>query len=111
MNRGRQIYHLAVFLSWIFASTTLLQGCASLLLNKGFPQYAGQIQSLPLHSSVEVIRDKWGVPHIYAKDEHDLMMAQGFVHAQDRLWQMEVTRRLAQGRLSEIAGKDTLMVD
>lgn len=111
MNRGRQAYCLAVFLSWIFASTILLQGCASLLLNKGFPQYAGQIQSLPLHSSVEVIRDKWGVPHIYAKDEHDLMMAQGFVHAQDRLWQMEVTRRLAQGRLSEIAGKDTLMVD
>ena len=111
MNRGRQAYRLAVFLSWIFASTILLQGCASLLLNKGFPHYAGQIQSLPLRSSVEVIRDKWGVPHIYAKDEHDLMMAQGFVHAQDRLWQMEVTRRLAQGRLSEIAGKDALMVD
>jgi penicillin amidase len=111
MNRRGQGFRLAVFLSWILAGAILLQGCASLLLNKGFPLHAGAIQKLPLHGPVEVIRDKWGTPHIYAQDEHDLMVAQGFVHAQDRLWQMEVTRRLAQGRLSEIAGKETLMVD
>lgn len=52
-----------------------------------------------------------GNPHIYAEDEHDLMVAQGFVHAQDRLWQMETARRLAQGRLSEIAGERSLMID
>ncbi|MDH7498836.1 MAG: penicillin acylase family protein [candidate division NC10 bacterium] len=111
MNREGQAFRLAVFLSWILGSTVFLQGCASLLLNKGFPQQAGEIQRVPLHGPVEVIRDPSGIPHIYAQDEHDLMVAQGFVHAQDRLWQMEVTRRLAQGRLSEIAGEETLMVD
>ena len=53
---------------------------------------------------VRVVRDRWGVPHIYARNLDDLFMAQGFVIAQDRLWQMELARRLAQGRLSELIG-------
>ena len=62
-------------------------------------------------ASVEVIRDRWGVPHIYAQSIHDLLFAQGFVHAQDRLWQMEFQRRLVAGRLSEMLGSETVPVD
>jgi penicillin G amidase len=57
-----------------------------------------------LDSAVEVRRDRWGVPHIYAKTQHDLFFAQGFVAAQDRLWQMEMWRRVGQGRLAEVLG-------
>jgi len=88
-----------------------LQGCSSLVLNRGFPQYEGSIPGLPLHGSVEMLRDSWEIPHIYAKDEHDPMVTQGLIHAQDRLWQMETVRRLAQGRLSEITGERSLMID
>ncbi|HEV8658866.1 MAG TPA: penicillin acylase family protein [Thermoanaerobaculia bacterium] len=54
---------------------------------------------------VKVIRDKWGVPHIYAQNQHDLFFAQGFVQAQDRLYQMEVWKRAGQGRLAEVFGE------
>ena len=64
-----------------------------------------------LASKVEIIRDKWAVPHIYAKSESDLFYAQGFAHAQDRLWQMDLWRRIANGRLSELFGKKTLEAD
>lgn len=57
-----------------------------------------------LRDSVEVIRDRWGVPHIYAHNIDDLFFAQGYVQAQDRLWQMEMYRRTYEGSLSEIMG-------
>lgn len=57
-----------------------------------------------LRARVDVIRDKWGIPHIYAKNQHDLFFAQGFVQAQDRLYQMEVWKRAGQGRLAEVFG-------
>src|SRR5215472_10606489 len=57
-----------------------------------------------LHHSVRVQRDRWGVAHIYAHDQHDLFFAQGFVTAQDRLFQMELWKRAGQGRLAEILG-------
>jgi penicillin amidase len=60
---------------------------------------------------VEAIRDPWGVPHIYAGNTLDLMSAQGYVHAQDRLWQMDFQRRLVAGRLSEVLGAETVPVD
>jgi penicillin amidase len=57
-----------------------------------------------LTEPVEVLRDRWGVPHIYAANVDDLFFAQGYTIAQDRLWHMEMTRRVAQGRVAEIAG-------
>ncbi len=75
------------------------------------PKTEGEIQIKGLRAPVRVFRDRWGVPHIYAENEHDLFMAQGFVQAQDRLWQMESNRRLAAGRLSEIIGPPTLGLD
>jgi len=75
------------------------------------PKLEGNIKIDGLKAAVEVIRDKWGVPHIYAQSLQDLLMAQGFVHAQDRLFQMEMFRRAARGKLSEMIGKDGIEVD
>jgi penicillin G amidase len=69
-------------------------------------QLDGVIQVTGLDSAVEVRRDRWGVPHIYAKTVHDLFFAQGFVAAQDRLWQIDMWRRIGEGRLSEVLGPD-----
>ncbi len=78
---------------------------------KNLPNYNQSIISEHLTEKVEIIRDKWAVPHVYAQNENDLYFAQGYIHAQDRLWQMELTRRVVAGRLSEVIGKDTLAVD
>ena len=64
----------------------------------------GTIDVPGLDSAVEVRRDRWGIPHIYARTQHDVFFAQGFVAAQDRLWQMDIWRRTAEGRLAEVLG-------
>lgn len=71
----------------------------------------GKIQVVGLREPVEVLRDRWGVPHIYARSQHDLFFAQGFVAAQDRLFQMELWKRAGQGRLAEILGASALPRD
>ena len=60
-----------------------------LVVPQAFPQVEGAISLPGLNAPVDVYRDPMGIPHIYASTEHDLLMAQGFVHAQDRFWQME----------------------
>jgi penicillin amidase len=67
-------------------------------------QLDGELRVAGLDSAVEVRRDTWGVPHIYARTAHDLLFAQGYVAAQDRLWQMEMWRRQGEGRLAEVLG-------
>jgi len=64
----------------------------------------GTLKLSGLEHPVTVLRDPWGVPHIYAQNQHDLFFAQGFVAAQDRLFQMELWKRVGQGRLAEIFG-------
>ena len=59
----------------------------------------------------EVLRDEFGVPHIYAETEHDLFFLHGFCQAEDRLWQREGLRRVAAGRVSEMMGPSALTVD
>ena len=71
----------------------------------------GAITLPGLRADVRVIRDNWGVPHIYAQSAYDLFFAQGFVIAQDRLWQMEMWRRAADGRLAEILGPSAVERD
>jgi penicillin G amidase len=68
-------------------------------------QTSGQVALPGLAKPVEVLRDPWGVPHIYAQTTDDLFFAQGYVAAQDRLWQMEMWRRTGEGKLSEILGR------
>src|SRR5262245_12363688 len=73
-------------------------------LQTPLPQIDGTLKVPGLDSAVEVRRDKWGVPHIYAKTVHDLFLAQGFVAAQDRLWQMDMWRRQGEGLMAEVLG-------
>jgi len=68
------------------------------------PQTAGAVDLPGLSAPVEVIRDKWAIPHIFAQTETDLLRAMGYVHAQDRLFSMDFFRRLATGRLAEVVG-------
>ena len=67
-------------------------------------QTDGTMQIRGLERPVTVIRDEWGVPHIYAETQADLFFAQGFVAAQDRLWQMDLWRRIGEGKLAEVIG-------
>lgn len=76
-----------------------------------YPVYNGEIKIKNTTEDVTIYFDEIGVPHINAKNQRDAYIALGYVHAQDRLWQMELTRRIAAGRLSEIFGKKLLKVD
>jgi len=78
---------------------------------QSFPQTGGTLKLAGLSGNVEVIRDKFGVPHIYADTPADLFRAQGFVQAQDRFFQMEFWRRIGQGRISELFGASALSQD
>ncbi|MEX1187706.1 MAG: penicillin acylase family protein [Bacteroidia bacterium] len=89
----------------------LVAGGIYFWLNSLKPEYTGEISIKGLKSQTEVIYDKWGVPHIYAKNETDAYFALGYVVAQDRLFQLEMIRRLASGRLSEVLGSDMLQSD
>ncbi|WP_413999409.1 penicillin acylase family protein [Flavobacterium sp. W1B] len=75
------------------------------------PKYEGKVELKNIQKETTVYFDDFGVPHIYANNAKDAMTALGYVHAQDRLWQMELMRRIAPGRLSEIFGKVTLKND
>lgn len=81
------------------------------LARRALPREEGRIEVPGLRGNVEVRRDRWGVPHIRAGERLDMHFVQGFVHAQDRLWQMHFYQRVVSGRLSEFAGEDTLPVD
>ena len=80
-------------------------------LRQSLPQLDGEARVKGLSGAVEIVRDKEGVPHIRAANERDGWFAVGYVHAQDRLWQMEFQRRIAQGRLSEFLGERSYDVD
>lgn len=75
------------------------------------PDYSGNITLPGIENETSVYFDDYGIPHIYAQNQYDATTALGYVHAQDRLWQMELMRRIAPGRLSEIFGKDMLKND
>ncbi|MES2796794.1 MAG: penicillin acylase family protein, partial [Bacteroidota bacterium] len=75
------------------------------------PNLNGELKISGLKEKVEVLYDNYGVPHIYANNEEDAYFAFGFVHAQDRLFQMEIVRRLADGRLAELFGEKALASD
>ncbi len=97
----------------------MVAGALGLLLVAGFylylrqslPQTKGEIRLPGLGASAEVLRDRYGIPHIFAGSVEDASFALGFVHAQDRLWQMEMSRRIASGRVAEIVGPGGLETD
>ncbi len=95
----------------IVVLVTLLLIGATWFVRRSFPATKGNLQVSGLQSPVRVYRDSWGIPYVYAQNNHDLFFAQGYVHAQDRLWQMDFHRRIGEGKLSEIFGKTTIKTD
>jgi penicillin amidase len=89
----------------------LVVGARSVVLRRPFPRTKGRVEVEGLQAPAEIIRDSNGVPHIYAESMEDLFFAQGYVHAQDRFWQMDFFRRAAAGRISELFGEAVLGVD
>jgi penicillin amidase len=97
-------------LGLLAAASLLLAGCSSFFQTSA-PQREGSLVAAGLSAPVEVVRDAYGIPHITASNDHDLYFAQGFVHAQDRLFQMDMERRVARGELAEIYGEQALPAD
>lgn len=99
------------FTGWLTALLAALLAGAYLYLRQSLPKTAGEIHLAGIVAPVEVLRDRYGIPHIFAGSLEDASFALGYVHAQDRLWQMEMSRRIAAGRLSEIVGAGGLETD
>ena len=78
---------------------------------RSFPQVEGELQIPSLNDTVDIYRDEMGVPTIYAETVHDLFFAQGFIHAQERFWQMDTWRHIGSGRVSEMFGESQLETD
>ncbi|MEM7544432.1 MAG: penicillin acylase family protein [Pseudomonadota bacterium] len=108
----RTIFKVLLWLTTsLFILALIALGLAWYLMSGSQVDYAATHRIVGPQGEIEIVRDANAVPHIYATSDHDAYFAMGLVHAQDRLWQMELTRRGAQGRLSEIFGPATLDVD
>ncbi|HMO71408.1 MAG TPA: penicillin acylase family protein, partial [Paracoccaceae bacterium] len=81
------------------------------VLSRSIPDYDARLTLRGISGPVEIVRSNANVPHIFAQNDEDAFFALGFAHAQDRLWQMTMLRRTAQGRLSEVFGERTLRID
>jgi penicillin G amidase len=101
-----------IYLTVIALSLLVLVGeGAYVYLRQSLATVEGEVKLTGLQAAAEIIRDHHAVPHIYAGNKHDAHFALGYVHAQDRLWQMEMNRRIAAGRLAEILGESALDTD
>ena len=80
-------------------------------VRRSFPQVSGEVALAGLKSEVKVLRDERGIPQIYATSSADLFYAEGYVHAQDRFWEMDFRRHITAGRLSELFGKSQVETD
>ena len=111
-DMGGAVRRILKTLAWLILALLLLAGAAGIRYwRASLPKVDGNLKLAGLHGTADIVRDRDGVPHIYAKDSDDAFYALGFVHAQDRLWQMEMNRRIAAGRLSEILGPGALDTD
>jgi len=109
MSRGLKIVVgilLALLLIAIVAFATLRW-----FTTQALPRTRGTVEVAGISETIEIVRDEFGVAHIYADNTDDLYFAEGYVHAQERFWQMEFQRRTAAGRLSEFFGDPTLDID
>jgi len=102
---------LLLFVGSAPATQTKPPATLDALAKGSLSQIEGSIPAAGLQAPVDVVRDRWGVPHIYAQSTEDLYFAQGYVMAQDRLWQMEMWRRSAEGRLAEVLGPGAVARD
>ncbi len=92
----------------------LLVGLGAVVYNSWtrgpLPQHSGTITVAGLQDTVEILRDEWGVPHIYASNPYDLFFAQGYTQAQDRWWQMEFSRHTGRGSIQELTGQSNAVM-
>lgn len=105
----KKLFKIAVISALFF-----LSGCLVFFFvhfYRSIPKIKGTVSLTGLEADVKIIKDSWGVPHIFAQNEKDIFFACGYVHAQERMWQMELTRRAGLGKLSEIFGRKTLERD
>jgi penicillin amidase len=109
---GKVLFGTVIVLVFLGAITALIApSLVRKTAKKSFPVMEGEIQIPGLDGSVRIYRDGYGVPHIFASTHHDLFFSQGYVHAQDRFWQMDFWRHLGAGRLAELVGKPMLETD
>ena len=109
---------MAVIFRWLVRLTALLIVLSVMgtvlvywLASRSLPDYNDEVAVYGLNAPVEIVRDNANVPHIFGAVDEDVFFGLGFAHAQDRMWQMIMLRRTAQGRLSEVFGGATLNVD
>ncbi len=110
-RRGRWRVRLVMLAAILVVLVGDVALAGTLIVNAAFPQVSGTIHLAGPNGPITVIRDHYGVPHIQAGDIHDALFAQGYVTAQDRLWQMDFNRRIAAGRLAEIFGAQEVDAD
>src|SRR6187200_2547639 len=113
-RKGTRGIEQTALVGGVVSAGLLASGAAILwhrLMRRPLPQVKGTIEVDGLHGRVRIRRDRWGVPHIEVEEREDLYFAQGYCHGQDRLGQMDFYRRVVEGRVAEIAGKEGLAVD
>ncbi len=104
----RLVKLIVVLLSLVIVALAVL---GAVTTQRGWPEVNGSLAVTGLAAPVTVIRDGYGMINITADTQHDLFLAQGYVHAQERMWQMELSRRIGAGRLSELFGKSQVDTD
>jgi len=102
---------LLVLLGVLLLLVVVAAGFGLYTVRRSFPRTDGEIRQSSLDGAVDIYRDSYGIPHIYATTAHDLFFANGYVHAQDRFWQMDFWRHISAGRLSEMFGESQLETD
>ena len=109
---------MATLFRWLLRVTAALIflialgiGLVYFLASQSLPDYSSTVETPGITTPVEIVRDHSNVPHILGENDPDVYFGLGYAHAQDRLWQMTMLRRTAQGRLSEIFGPRTVKID
>lgn len=102
---------LRIFIAFVFVVILAAVIYVRQLSHRALPDYTENLRFSQLKDTVTIYRDDMGIPHIYATNENDLYFTTGYIMAQERLWQMDMLRRVTQGRLSEIFGEDFVDTD
>lgn len=107
--------HLFRWTVWLATALVIFSlavtALAYYLAMQSLPEYSKKTSLPGPYAQIDIVRDTYNVPHVYAQSDHDILFGLGYAHAQDRLWQMSLMRRTAQGKLSEIFGVRTLASD
>ena len=95
----------------VFLVVVVAAAAAVWYVKRAKPDYSSDVNAAKVSADVEVWHDSAGVPHVWSQSHTDMLFAQGYLHAQERLWQMELFRRVAEGRLSELLGESLVSTD